>query len=109
MRFGLVRRDVAMERNPFGILEPSAGPFIDARSLDLVLTPLVAFDDRGIRLGMGGGFYDRCFKFLRIRTAWCKPKLVGVGFEHQHLPSIRAASWDVRLSCAITEAAKYFF
>ena len=109
LRFAALRRGVPLEPNRFGILEPPGGPYIDARSLDLVLTPLVAFDDQGIRLGMGGGFYDRCFQFLRFRSAWWKPKLIGVGYECQHLPSIDAETWDVRLWCAVTEADTYYF
>ncbi len=109
LRFASLRRGVTLEPNRFGILEPIDGPYIDARSLDLVLTPLVAFDDRGIRLGMGGGFYDRCFQFLGLRSAWWKPKLIGVGYEHQHLPSIDAQTWDVRLWCAVTETDTYYF
>jgi len=109
LRFAALRPGAPLKPNRFGILEPPGGPYIDARSLDLVLTPLVAFDDRGTRLGMGGGFYDRCFQFLRSRSAWRKPKLIGVGYECQHLPSIDAEAWDVRLWCAVTEADTYYF
>ena len=109
LRFAALRRGVPLERNRFGILEPPGGPYIDPRSLDLVLTPLAAFDDQGIRLGMGGGVYDRCFRFLRCRSAWWKPKLIGVGYECQHLASIDAEAWDVRLWCAVTEADTYYF
>ena len=109
LRFAALRRGVPLQPNHLGILEPADGPYIDARSLDLVLTPLVAFDDRGVRLGMGGGFYDRCFRFLRSRSTWWKPKLIGVGYERQHLPSIDAEAWDVRLWCAVTETDTYYF
>ena len=109
LRFAALRPGVTLKPNRFGILEPPGGPYIDVRSLDLVLTPVVAFDDRGTRLGMGGGFYDRCFQFLRSRSAWRKPKLIGVGYECQHLSNIDAEAWDVRLWCAVTEADTYYF
>jgi len=110
LRFALLNPDATMRLNRFGIPEPRDSSYIDARSLDLVLTPLVAFDDRGYRLGMGGGYYDQCFKFLKQRTRWFKPKLIGVGFELQHIPSIDNEPWDVRLWSAITEkTCRYFF
>ena len=109
LRFAALRSGITLTPNRFGILEPLGGRYIDPRSLDLVLTPLVAFDDRGVRLGMGGGFYDRCFQFLAAREKWWRPKLVGVGYEHQHVKNIDAEAWDVRLWCAVTESGSYYF
>ena len=93
----------ALATNFFGILEPELGPAIDARELDLVLTPLVAFDDRGVRIGVGRGYYDRCFRFLRGRTHWRRPKLFGVAYELQRVPQLRVHAWDVPLYGAVTE------
>jgi 5-formyltetrahydrofolate cyclo-ligase len=90
--------------NFFGILEPELGARIDARALDLVLTPLVAFDDRGIRIGVGRGYYDRCFRFLRHRTRWQRPKLLGVAYELQRVPPLTAYPWDIPLWGVVTEA-----
>ena len=109
IRFILLQRNVTMKLNRFGIPEPPEGPCIDARSLDLVLTPLVAFDNHGDRLGMGGGYYDRHFQFLQTRRTWIKPKLIGIGFELQHVRSISAEPWDVRLWSAVTEKNSYYF
>ena len=54
-----------LRRLLFGVTEPVAPrQAIDPRRLDLVFAPLVAFDERGHRIGMGSGFYDRCFAFL---------------------------------------------
>ena len=89
--------------NFFGILEPDRAKPIDPRRLDLVLTPLVAFDDRGVRIGVGRGYYDRCFRFLRARSTWHRPKLLGVAFELQHVATIAPEPWDVPLWGAVTE------
>jgi 5-formyltetrahydrofolate cyclo-ligase len=104
MHFARVDTRAPLAHNFFGILEPHLGAPIDARRLDLVLTPLVAFDDRGVRMGVGRGYYDRCFRFLRGRGAWHRPKLLGVAYELQHLPYIEAQIWDVPLWGAVTEA-----
>jgi len=91
--------------NRYGIAEPvvAACRRVRAQQLDLVLTPLVAFDRRGNRIGMGGGFYDRSFAFLRQREQWIKPRLVGVGYSFQEIDAIEGQSWDVPLSAIATD------
>src|SRR3546814_7597400 len=56
--------------NAYGIPEPEVEPgsLLDARQMTLVVAPLVGFDARGARLGMGGGWYDRSFAFRRERS-----------------------------------------
>jgi 5-formyltetrahydrofolate cyclo-ligase len=92
-----------MSRNFFGILEPKSAARVETLSLDLVLTPLVAFDARGTRLGVGRGYYDRCFAFLRHRRTWIKPKLLGVAYGFQQVQEIERQPWDVPLWGAATE------
>lgn len=104
MRFVRLERDAALTRNRYGIWEPEGTPdAIPAPQLDLVITPLVAFDDAGNRIGMGAGYYDRCFSFLRHRTRWLHPKLVGAAFSCQRVPTIPAAEWDIPLFAVATE------
>lgn len=98
-----------LARNIFGIPEPArAGlTLADARILDLVLVPLVAFDLAGNRLGMGGGFYDRTFSYLRHRRHWRKPRLLGIAHELQRVPSLERQWWDVPLDAVATELRIY--
>lgn len=103
MRFAELDVGARLGTNFFGILEPDPARRIDPRRLDLVLTPLVAFDEHGVRIGVGRGYYDRCFRFLLTRRAWHRPKLLAVAYELQHVPVIAREPWDVPLWGAVTE------
>ena len=89
--------------NRLGIAEPEGSRMIGARWLDVVFLPLVGFDACGVRLGMGGGFYDRAFAFRRWRTAWHAPRLIGLAYAFQQVESLTAAAHDVRLDAVVTE------
>ena len=104
MTFAELDGSARLGTNFFGISEPDEAKRIDPRRLDLVLTPLVAFDDCGVRIGVGRGYYDRCFRFLHTRSAWHRPKLLGVAYELQHVHTIAPEPWDVPLWGAVTEA-----
>jgi len=93
--------------NRFGIPEPEKRRLIKPCALDLVLTPLVAFDGNGHRIGMGGGYYDRSFAFLRRRRHWRKPRLLGLAYELQRQASIKPNDWDIPLDAVATEARIY--
>jgi len=95
--------------NRFGIPEPQGGEAVRAAFLDLVLVPLVAYDGTGHRLGMGAGYYDRCFAFRHARGAWCKPRLIGVAFDFQEVDHIEARAWDVALDGIVTESGMRTF
>ena len=80
---------------------------ISPRWLDLVLVPLVGFDARGTRLGMGAGFYDRHFAFLRHRRTWHRPRLLGLAFDVQRVERLADAAHDVPLWGIVTERGIY--
>jgi 5-formyltetrahydrofolate cyclo-ligase len=95
----------AQRRNAFGILEPAVTirPTPVAQ-LDVVVVPVVGFDRRGNRLGMGAGFYDRALRRrLDATRRWRRPRLIGVAFACQELAAIPTSPWDVPLDLIVTE------
>lgn len=81
--------------------------YIDATQLDMVVTPLVAFDEQCNRIGMGGGFYDRTFAF-KARHPQTAPTLIGVAFEVQRTDTpIDCNAWDIRPNSIISEHQVY--
>ena len=97
--------------NRFGIPEPvvKSRELVRALELDLILMPLVGFDDQGNRLGMGGGFYDRSLEFLRYRNHWRKPHLLGIAYDFQRINGLAPDAWDVPLQGVITDQAVYLY
>ena len=91
-------------KNRFGIEEPDVERelALAPAELDLMFIPLVAFDKKGTRLGMGAGYYDRTLAKSRA------PLLVGVAYEFQRQSFIEAQAWDIPLDVVITERASYW-
>ncbi len=94
-----------MRNNRYGIAEPvvSKRALLTPQQLNLVLAPLVAFDKNGNRIGMGGGYYDRSFAFLRRQQHYKQVKLCGTGFSFQQIEDIEKQDWDVPLCGAFTD------
>lgn len=87
--------DIPMLKNKFGIWEPKLNVqnVLPLDELDILFTPLVAFDKQGNRLGMGGGFYDRTLQH------WQKSPFIPVGLAHQcqQVEQVPTEAWDVPL------------
>lgn len=87
--------DTSMLKNKFGIWEPKLNVqnVLPLDELDILFTPLVAFDKQGNRLGMGGGFYDRTLQH------WQKSPFIPVGLAHQcqQVEQLPTEAWDVPL------------
>lgn len=112
-----------MKKNNYGILEPK----LDVRlikvisKIDIIFTPLVAFDQTGNRLGMGGGFYDRtlslwyqqyCNKdqgFDVTQGKLTKPYPIGLAHDIQLIDAIPTQLWDIPLPEIITPTRQYKF
>ncbi len=103
MFFVRLQPDSPVSRNRFGILEVENGEITPARELDWILLPLVVFDSRANRIGMGGGYYDRALAFASHRHRSLKPWLTGVAFACQETEEIVANPWDIGVSRVYTE------
>lgn len=87
----------AMMDGGFGTLVPAEGAWIEPT---VVIVPLLAFDERGYRLGYGGGFYDRTLQALRAKG----PVLaIGFAFAAQEVDEVPIDEFDQRLDVMITE------
>ena len=73
--------------------------------LDVLVTPLVAFDAAGQRLGMGGGFYDRTLQ------NWRQHRLQPVGYAHdcQQVDALPTEQWDIPLPTVITPSKTWLW
>ena len=88
-----------LETNRFGIQEPAATREVSIEDIDVILAPLLAYDQNGTRLGMGGGYYDRYLaqRFPQIYS-------IGIAFAcQQSQVLLPKADWDVPLHAVVTE------
>jgi len=98
----------ALIPNRFNILEPDTNaPICPFYELDVIFMPLVAFDDKGHRLGMGAGFYDKTL--ANLSTQEKRPLLIGLAYECQYTDRLPQDEWDVCLDSVITEQNIYTF
>lgn len=89
-----------LSRNRLKILEPrlDVRQVLPVAQLDVLVTPLVAFDSAGQRLGMGGGFYDRTLQH------WQQYHFYPIGLAHdcQWVPALPTEAWDIPLPAVVT-------
>lgn len=107
LRFAEITARAEFRAGRFGIAEPVAAErdLLDAAALDLALLPLVGFDRRGNRIGMGGGFYDATFAAIAGAgaTTGRGPLLVGLAHEIQRIDAIDTEAWDIPLTAVVTD------
>ncbi|NHQ74260.1 5-formyltetrahydrofolate cyclo-ligase [Roseovarius gahaiensis] len=88
----------ALKEGPFGAMIPEVDDFIEP---EILIVPLVAFDQRGGRLGYGGGFYDRTLEVLRAK----RPTLaIGFAYAAQEAEALPLEPTDQPLDMIVTEA-----
>jgi len=99
--------DTEMVLNQYGIYEPKLEQIHTCalKKLEIVFTPLVAFDQQGNRIGMGGGYYDR------MLAPWFKEKSgpypIGLAHDCQQVAELPIEKWDVPLPEIITPSQHY--
>ena len=88
------------ELNNFGIREPSGTCIqtVSPNKIDAVVTPGLAFDCSGGRIGSGGGYFDRLFEDLPDNSL-----SIGIAYSFQILGSLHQDSWDKKVQKVITE------
>ena len=90
LRPALLKSHAHLKKGPYGVSEPVISRFIALKDLDLVITPGVAFDKKGHRLGRGKGYYDRFLKKIPKDTP-----SIGLAYSLQILPNVPVTSLDV--------------
>lgn len=108
LEFVLYNENDPLDFNRYHILEPTKRKIIPVQTLELVVTPLVGFDLQGNRLGMGGGYYDRTFQFMREKN-FQNPYLLGLAYAFQQVVKLPSDPWDVRLNGVLTEEKLLLF
>ncbi len=96
--------DTPQTRGVYHIPEPCVSHHL-ARTpgtFDLIITPLVAFDSHGTRLGTGGGYYDRTLAHERPAC------LLGAGYAFQYAAHLTPEPWDIPLDGIVTEETTYW-
>ncbi|MGR6862338.1 5-formyltetrahydrofolate cyclo-ligase [Aliivibrio salmonicida] len=88
--------------NKYQIPEPKLDKtqVVPVNALDIIITPLVAFDHTGNRLGMGGGYYDRTL--VNWHQSQTGPIPIGISHSCQQVDQLPIESWDVPLPRIIT-------
>lgn len=111
MEFARFSRGDKLICNKYNIREPQKKSVrIPERNLDLILLPLVAFDEACHRLGMGGGYYDRILYFkhkFNRSNKYMKPTLIGVAHDFQRCDTIPTETWDIAVNHIVTDQKTY--
>ena len=93
-----VRPEDPLERTDYGPKEPARRVAVDPAEVDMVVTPGLAFDPTGGRLGYGGGHYDRYLTRLQPHAL-----RVGIGFAAQLVEEVPTEETDQRVDVVVTD------
>ena len=98
----LVPKYRRFKKNRYGILEPDPeySIFLPKEKLDVILVPCLSFNEKGDRLGHGGGYYDRYLKD-------CQAFKIAIAFECQKSEEWETDEWDIPMDMILTEKNSY--
>lgn len=91
--------EAPMKAGAYGIPVPDNTPPV---SVAAIIIPMIGFDQRGFRLGYGGGYFDRTLAAIQPR-----PLAIGVAFEIARLPDLRPQPHDIPMDFVVTEEGIY--
>ena len=75
----------------------------------MIIIPAAVFDERGYRMGMGGGYYDRYLSAQRNQKFFLRPKKIIPAFQIQKTTHIDNFWWDIQAHYIVTEKQCYDF
>ena len=106
MNFYTVSSLETLRVNQYGIKEPLPDEKLKVRPdyIEVMLVPLLGFDLKGNRLGMGGGYYDRMLKKVSVSCL-----TVGLAFDEQEVDALQNEPWDMPLDEVITPTRRLIF
>jgi len=100
MEFHAWKPESKLVKNRFGIPEPVDTKVIPLTKCQLLVMPLVGYDERGNRLGVGSGYYDRHLESMR--DSW-QPLRIGTAYSLQKVELLKHNDWDIPLHGVISE------
>ncbi|MCD8027525.1 MAG: 5-formyltetrahydrofolate cyclo-ligase [Erysipelotrichaceae bacterium] len=83
----------------FHVLEPTTDLLVDIKNIDMMIVPMLAYDDQFNRVGYGKGYYDRYF------ARGYQGYKLGLAYSFQHIDHIDYDQYDIPLDEIITEKA----
>ncbi|MBM9591485.1 5-formyltetrahydrofolate cyclo-ligase [Leptospira sp. 201903075] len=97
-------RPHSFEKNALGLFEPVGDEEISVEDADLILVPALGFNEKGYRLGRGGGYYDRI-----LNSESLQKKAIGLSFSKLFPVPFLAESHDLKIGKMITEIQIHSF
>jgi 5-formyltetrahydrofolate cyclo-ligase len=96
--------ETVLQPNRYDIMEPAGGKVVAEDQIDVVIVPLLSFDEKGNRVGYGKGFYDRFLS--RCREDVIK---IGLSFFDAGKRIDDTDEFDIPLTYCITPGKIYEF